>query len=219
MCRGKDAKYFRGQFAATPLGGKRVLEIGFGNGTFLAWANEQGARVSGTELNAHSVRLGRERGFDVHQGRVGEIAALEGERFDLIALIDVLEHLPDGDLASTLRWIVGHLAEDGVCVARVPNAASPFGLVVQHGDATHRQALSCEVFRQLAPIYGFEVAACANQYRSWAGGAPAVRQLVQRTLRRLSESFIRFVLELRDTPLDMNIVVVLRRAQPRRAGD
>jgi len=209
-CRRKDAKYFRGQFAHVAVRGARVLEIGFGNGQFLAWARDQGAVVCGTELLGHSVRLGREQGLDVYEGRVDEITALQDVRFDLVVLIDVLEHLADEDLARTLDWIVAHLHEDGRCVARVPNAASPFGLMIQHGDLTHLQSLSLDKFRQLSHRHGFEIVSCVNQYRSWAGGLPALRQSLQRGMRRAAEACLRFMLELRQAPLDMNIVLTFK---------
>jgi 2-polyprenyl-3-methyl-5-hydroxy-6-metoxy-1,4-benzoquinol methylase len=211
----KDAKYFRGELAGIALAGARVLEIGFGNGHLLAWLKSQGARATGTELLGHAVELGRERGYDVHPGRVYEVAALESERFDLIVAIDVLEHLDDEDFGRTLAWIVAHLSDTGVCLARVPNAASPFGLGVQHGDLTHRQQLSCEKFRQLSHLHGFEIVACRNQYRSWAGGLPALRQSLQRALRAATERYLRFILELREGPLDMNLVAVFRRRKAR----
>lgn len=210
-CSRKDAKYFEGELRGLRLSGARVLEIGFGNGTFLAWAKARGARLSGTELNEHSVRLGAERGFDVHQGRVAEIARLADERFDLVVMIDVLEHLDDAELRRTLAWVTAHLADDGCCIARFPNAASPFGLGIQHGDLTHRQQLSCDKLRQLGAELGFEVKVCRNQYRSWARGAPALRQALQRLLRACTERYLRFILELREAPLDMNAVAVLRR--------
>lgn len=207
----KDAKYFHGQFPRAEWSGLRVLEIGFGNGAFLAWASAQRARVTGTELNPKMVKLGTERGFDVFCGRVDEIHALSAEKFDLVVLIDVLEHLPDSDLRRTLDWIVSHLSDAGVCIARFPNAASPFGLPIQHGDDTHCQSLSCQKLNQLAARHDFEVLSCTNQYRSWAGGLPGLRQLAQRALRHLTESFLRFILELREAPLDMNVVVTFRR--------
>ncbi len=210
----KDAKYFRGQFAHVRVKGARVLEIGFGNGAFLAWAKAEATEVVGTELIPNLVRLGTDQGFDVHCGKVDEITALAGERFDLIVLIDVLEHLPDEDLARTLRWIVDHLSDEGVCVARFPNGASPFGLPIQNGDTTHCQWLSHEKMRQLSTRHGFEVVSCRNQYRSWAGGLPGVRQVVQRAMRALTEKFIRFILELREGPMDMNVVVTFRRRAP-----
>jgi|CXWL01.1.fsa_nt_gi 2-polyprenyl-3-methyl-5-hydroxy-6-metoxy-1,4-benzoquinol methylase len=207
----KDAKYFRGQFRRIEWNGSRVLEIGFGNGAFLAWASSQRARATGTELNPNMVKFGAERGFDVHCGRVDEIQELSIEKFDLVVLIDVLEHLPDSDLRRTLDWIVSHLSDAGVCIARFPNAASPFGLPIQYGDDTHCQTLSCQKLDQLAARHKFEVLSCTNQYRSWAGGLPGLRQLAQRALRYLAESFLRFILELREAPLDMNVVVTFRR--------
>lgn len=213
VCARKDAKYFAGEFRGLPVAGSRVLEIGFGNGRFLAWASSCGAQVTGTELLAHSVELGRERGLDVHLGHVHEIAALQDRDFDLVVMIDVLEHLDDADLERTLRWIVTHLAEEGRFLARVPNAGSPFGLGIQHGDATHRQFLSCEKLRQLSQAHGFELLECRNQYRSWANGLPALRQALQRVLRSLTERYLRFILEMRSGPLDMNLVAVFRRCR------
>lgn len=207
----KDAKYFEGEFRGIQIAGARLLEIGFGNGTFLAWSMARGARVWGAELNAHSVELGRERGFDVHLGRVNEIAALQDKRFDLVVLIDVMEHLDDVELKCTLQWIMSHLSDDGLAIARFPNAASPFGLGIQHGDMTHRQTLSREKLNQLSHLHGFEVLTCRNQYRSWARGVPAIRQALQRSLRSLTERYLRFILEVRDGPLDMNVVAVFRR--------
>jgi len=207
----KDAKYYRGQFAGQRFRGARLLELGYGAGQFLAWARDQGAEVCGTEINTPAIEHGRAAGYEVHLGPVDEIAALREREFDLIVAIDVLEHLDDATLARTLDWIVAHLSAEGRCIARVPNAASPFGLPVQAGDLTHLQTLSAEKFRQLSHRHGFELLSCRNQYRSWAGGFPALRQALARTARRATEAWLRFILELRDAPLDMNIVVTLRR--------
>jgi 2-polyprenyl-3-methyl-5-hydroxy-6-metoxy-1,4-benzoquinol methylase len=203
----KDAKYYRGQFAGHDFKGARLLELGFGAGQFLAWAREQGAQASGTEVNAPAVEHGRNAGYEVYHGPVEAIEALQEREFDLVVAIDVLEHLDE----TTLDWVLAHLSADGVCIARVPNAASPFGLPVHAGDLTHRQSLSFDAFRQLSHRHGFEIVSCRNQYRSWAGGFPALRQWLARTARRATEAWLRFILELRDTPLDMNIVVTFRR--------
>ena len=46
----REARYYAAELADVALAGRRVLELGFGNGNFLAWAREQGAQVTGTEV-------------------------------------------------------------------------------------------------------------------------------------------------------------------------
>ena len=48
----REARYFAAELAGLDFAGREVLEIGFGNGAFLAWAMTQGARVTGTEIAA-----------------------------------------------------------------------------------------------------------------------------------------------------------------------
>src|SRR5579859_377881 len=54
-----DARYFGAEFAGLDLAGRRLLEIGFGNGSFLAWAKAKGALVSGTEIDVHMLERAR----------------------------------------------------------------------------------------------------------------------------------------------------------------
>ena len=51
----EEAEYFAGELRGIPLAGRSVLEIGFGTGSFLAWARAQGASVAGAEINERSL--------------------------------------------------------------------------------------------------------------------------------------------------------------------
>ena len=59
----KEARYLAAEFQDIPLRGRRVLEVGFGNGAFLAWAKQQGADVAGIELHAEMLEAARRQGF------------------------------------------------------------------------------------------------------------------------------------------------------------
>src|SRR5687767_3926620 len=74
--------------AAVARGGT-LLDIGCGDGSFLAAVREKGWQVTGTEL---SPTLARERGLEVH-GSIEEARA-RGP-FDCVTLWGSLEHLPD----------------------------------------------------------------------------------------------------------------------------
>jgi len=63
-CDEDMADYFRIECAGMRITGANVLEIGFGSGSFLAWAKSQGATLFGTELipslNEEAKRFGVE---------------------------------------------------------------------------------------------------------------------------------------------------------------
>ena len=72
----------------------KILEIGFGNGEFLQWAELSGYHVSGIEINEKLYQMGKERGFRVFLGTVADdLEKLESD-FDAVVAFDVLEHLP-----------------------------------------------------------------------------------------------------------------------------
>ncbi len=75
-------------------GRNRVLDIGCGNGTFLSVARELGYDVTGLEFDAAAAEVARAGGFEVVDGRVPG-SALDPERYDVITLNHVIEHLHD----------------------------------------------------------------------------------------------------------------------------
>ena len=66
----EQSRYFAAELRKTgqtlPAGAK-VLEVGFGQGRFLAYARSQQWQVTGTELNPHLALRGKAMGLDVHQ--------------------------------------------------------------------------------------------------------------------------------------------------------
>ena len=53
--------------------GGRLLDVGTGDGRFLATAQEGGFAVVGTEVSTAGASYARERGFDVHLGQIIEL--------------------------------------------------------------------------------------------------------------------------------------------------
>ena len=209
----REARYFAAEFAELPVAGKRILEIGFGNGTFLGWARAQGAQVAGTEVEPSMLLAAQQKGFEVHPADLRALAAT-GERFDLVVAFDVLEHWEKQTLIANVEAIRELLTPGGILVARVPNGHSPFGRVHQYGDLTHQTVLSAPSIRQLAQITGFEVAQIRN-----AASIPARRDAWS-ALKHAWRRFRRARIEITfgslygvgRLPLDPNLVAVLRRA-------
>jgi len=160
----RESRYFSVELADVEIAGRRVLEIGFGNGSFLEWARRQGALVVGTELDAAMVERARSKGFEAHTESLHALVA-SGQRFDLVVAFDVFEHWDTPALITNLQQIALLLNPAGQVLARFPNGQSPFGRVFQYGDLTHRGVLSASSVRQLARMTGYTVERVGNAQR------------------------------------------------------
>lgn len=134
----KDSAYFSAEIARTRnIFDKetKVLDIGFGNGNFLAYAKKQAWDVCGIEANQFLVETARENGFSAKHA--SDLSTFPDNSFDLIVAFDVLEHIPQIALPNFLNSVKRTLKDGGFFIARFPNGDSPFGLYYQNGDITH----------------------------------------------------------------------------------
>jgi 2-polyprenyl-3-methyl-5-hydroxy-6-metoxy-1,4-benzoquinol methylase len=109
-----------------------VLEIGFGNGSFLDFSRSIGWNISGVEEIPELVNRASKQNFEVFH----DIDNVK-KRYDLIVAFDVIEHIKSEDLIFFLEKIGGCLKSNGEFIFRTPNGSSPLGLANQHGDVTH----------------------------------------------------------------------------------
>jgi len=112
-----------------------ILEIGFGNGSFLRYAKDKKWNIFGTEINEHLINAALESSFNVVHS--DNLKHFEENFFDLVVAFDVLEHIPQNNLPFFISEVKRILKKDGVFIARFPNGDSPFGLPLQNGDITH----------------------------------------------------------------------------------
>lgn len=138
-----------------------VLEIGFGNGSFLTYAKQKQWQVVGTEANDELVAVAREAGFSVRQA--ADMSAFDHDSFDLVVAFDVLEHIPQEELPAFLTTISQILKKGGMFVARFPNGDSPFGLANQNGDITHVTSLGSAKVNYLMQRADFDILSVAGE--------------------------------------------------------
>ncbi|MBU0455722.1 MAG: class I SAM-dependent methyltransferase [Pseudomonadota bacterium] len=211
QCDSLCQRYFNGEFRNIPIHGRSVLEIGFGNGEFLAWASSKGAQIFATEINKKLVDAAKKRGFQVYYGNVDQISDLKNMQFDVVVAFDVFEHLTHDELVKMLRFLHAHLADHGNIVIRVPNGQSPFGRLYQHGDMTHRNTLSINQFQQISMLLGFKVVRATNSFRVVNSSLKGLAQIFRNGLRNLIEISLSKIYGFSRLPLDPNITVVLEK--------
>jgi O-antigen biosynthesis protein len=103
--------------------GRKVLEVGCHTGYFSRVLRAHGCQVVGVEINAEAAARAIDDGFDVRVGSV-EDPALRADlprEFDVLLLMDVLEHLVDPWTA--LRSLRERLRPDGRALISLPNVA------------------------------------------------------------------------------------------------
>jgi 2-polyprenyl-3-methyl-5-hydroxy-6-metoxy-1,4-benzoquinol methylase len=99
------------------------LDIGCGDGAFLHALQQEGGTAVGADLSRQGLALYRDRaGADslpVVRASAHDLP-FKPESFDYATMIDVVEHVPDGQ--DTLCEISAILTEGGVCVVTTPEA-------------------------------------------------------------------------------------------------
>ena len=112
----------------------KILEIGFGNGSFLGYAVSQKFNYDGVESNQNLVDLAIDNNFSAYTS----LDKINREtKYDLIILFDVIEHINADAVEEFFKEMNVHLEETGSIFLRFPNGSSPLGLGNQHGDVTH----------------------------------------------------------------------------------
>lgn len=97
---------------------KRLLDVGFGAGTMLHAARRAGWTASGVEVSEPAVAHARGQGFDVTQGSLADARYPDGA-FDVVAAVEVLEHLTDP--LALLREVARVLRPGGLFWATTPH--------------------------------------------------------------------------------------------------
>lgn len=136
-----------------------LLDIGCGNGTFLRafGARNPKWRMTGLELDSRNQQV-IESIPGVAGLHVGSIESLQ-DRFDLIVLIHVLEHIPHP--MNYLRSLSGRLSPGGLLLIEVPNLEkSPFDILV----ADHCTHFTSEILQGVVASAGFEILAKAADF-------------------------------------------------------
>lgn len=152
------------------LRGRRVLDFGCGRGDLLAYLLEAGAVASGLEFSADSAELARGRlagcaGFGGVELAQGLPSGLADGSFDVVLLVEVVEHLLDDQFAPTLAEVARLLVPGGSVVVTTPNAEDLAAARIFCPDCgavfhpwQHQRSLSSQSIAALMAEHGFQAA-------------------------------------------------------------
>lgn len=137
----------------------RILDVGCGEGAVLGLLREKGyRRLAGFDLSGENVALCRGSGLEfVGRHDANEIESFTpGERFDVVLLVDLIEHLPKATALPLLIAASRRLADGGRLVIQTPNMGSVFAAFHRHNDLTHEWGVTERSLTDLLHAAGFE---------------------------------------------------------------
>lgn len=206
-----EEKYLSKEIGRYQLNGKKLLELGFGNATKLAWAAQRGAIVFGTEINDKMCKRASSAGIEVLPADFCILKCEYRDNFDIIIAYDVFEHLSIEHVREALVAVSEMLHKDGVLIARFPNGRSPLGRTYQHADHTHRSVLSDAIIEQLSKDLNMSLKCRGSgDYIFMPTSLKIFTSNVKSIVRLLSGRFIQTLYDI-DTPICSNIIVHLQK--------
>jgi len=127
------------------------LDVGFGYGSLLKWASLNNAKIFGVEIQEDLQVLARKQNISVFS----DVLDIKNQKFEIITLIDVLEHLDFDHIVLYLDYIFKILNFEGSIIIKIPNCQSAAGLANQFGDPTHKTMLSGPILFKILSDIGY----------------------------------------------------------------
>jgi 2-polyprenyl-3-methyl-5-hydroxy-6-metoxy-1,4-benzoquinol methylase len=150
---------------------RAVLEIGCATGALLKSLEKyEPKKLIGVDVSGFAITEGRQRyGLDLRLGAI-ESCGLEAGAFDLVIMIDVIEHVTR--LSSLLAETTRVLKQGGAMIFRTPNADS-YDVAGRRWNFLH---CGLEHILYLSPQGLTTIAACSGLtvQKTWSDGCPSL---------------------------------------------
>jgi len=143
-----DAKLYQhwiGSIIKQHSADSKVLDYGCGFGSFVYYLKQYFLDVEGLDGSKHQVAVAKRNALPVEILEVKEFSlwsANSPNKYDVIFLLDVLEHVPVVEQINFLRILVNTLKPGGVLYIKVPNANSLLANRWRYIDWTHHSSFT-----------------------------------------------------------------------------
>lgn len=190
-----------------------ILEIGFGNGSYINWCTGKNYNISGYEVNDVFYKNAIQKYKNIFFGKKNQIHKTIKNKFDLIILFDVIEHIKKDELVDFLIDIRNSLKSKGNVFLRFPNGSSLAGLEYFNADLTHYSFLNSGSLKMLCDLVGFKVIECDNMKRikKFNSLKGKIFGRLNYFIRDIIEFFYGYLYHNERIPLDPNLVAVLEK--------
>jgi SAM-dependent methyltransferase len=139
-----------------------ILDLGCGDGKYIYFLKKEGYKnIVGLDLSEEQVEVAHSLGLEeVQRGSLDQYLDECKTKYDVVLMIDILEHLTRDQLFYSLDQVYSMLKPEGVLIAHVPNGEGIFGSRIFYGDLTHEWAFTPSSVKQLTKTIGFSSVEC-----------------------------------------------------------
>ncbi len=192
-----------------------ILEVGFGNGSFINWCKIKNYKISGYELDKNFYENAKSKFDNIYIGNENEVSKIIGKKFDLIVGFDVIEHVKKKELVNFLNDLKNSLNKNGKILIRFPNGSSVAGLEYFNADLTHYSFLNKGSLKMLCDVVGLNLVSCENMARVKKFNSLKGKLFgrLGYLIRDIIELFNGYLYHNERLPLDPNLVAVLEKQE------
>lgn len=158
----------------------RIADLGCGYGQLLFCLKAMGyTNFEGVDASSEQVQIAHRLGLkEVKQGDLSSFLKETTGKYDVIFLMDVLEHLNKSDAMNLLDLIGNSLSDHGRLIIHVPNAEGISGMRIRYGDFTHEICFTPQSIRQILRASGFNNISCHEEKPLVYGMKSLVRRIL-----------------------------------------
>lgn len=168
----------------------KVLDLGCGYGSFLFFLKAHGyENVTGVDISTEEITVCKKlfKEYKFHQTDIHDYIRSTDEKFNVVYLSHVLEHIRKEELFGFLEGVRNILTDDGVFIIVVPNCAAYFnGAANRYGDITHELGFTDISMRQVLRVAEFRHV----EIRNFFGVSTIWLNVLRRIARFVFEVFI-----------------------------
>jgi 2-polyprenyl-3-methyl-5-hydroxy-6-metoxy-1,4-benzoquinol methylase len=136
----------------------RILDIGCGDGKFLFFLHNKGYNeIEGLELSAQQAEEARKYvKCPIHEvGDTNSFLKKSVNTYQMIAMNDVLEHVPKQETVEFLKSVYDAIDPGGIVVVNVPQVSGLTSLFCRYNDFTHQTLFTEMSLKQVLFSAGF----------------------------------------------------------------
>jgi 2-polyprenyl-3-methyl-5-hydroxy-6-metoxy-1,4-benzoquinol methylase len=191
-----------------------ILDLACGHGALIYCLKQLGySNLQGVDISPQQVALAHELGLtEVKCQNIQAFLTSKAGAFDVIFLMDILEHLTKQELFDCLDAVSQSLTANGMIVIHVPNAEGIFGMRIRYGDVTHENCFTPQSISQVLNACGIHKIACFEDKPVIHGIKSFIRYILWQGLTFPFRLLLAAETGITKSVLSQNMLVVARKA-------
>jgi 2-polyprenyl-3-methyl-5-hydroxy-6-metoxy-1,4-benzoquinol methylase len=191
-----------------------IADIACGHGALLFCLTQSGYHnVNGVDVSKEQIDLAHKLGVSgASCGEMSDFLRDKVAAFDVVFLMDILEHLERSELFEMLHLVNRALKRNGRVIIHVPNAEGLYGMRIRYGDLTHENCFTPKSISQALSISGFTKVQCFEDKPIIHGFKSFIRRVLWDTMTVFPRLLLAAETGQLGTILSQNFMVVSHKA-------